>query len=67
MFVHRLNDYITHARNLKRFNDPEKRESYLKKGKMAIAALLTELPRTQHDPSSFTLDLSIYSVSTYYR
>ncbi|XP_059484888.1 nuclear RNA export factor 1-like [Neocloeon triangulifer] len=59
--INRLNDYLSVARNLKRNNDPERRELLIKKGKMVIASFLTELPCTLHDPSSFTLDLSIYS------
>ncbi|XP_065352749.1 nuclear RNA export factor 1 isoform X2 [Cloeon dipterum] len=57
----RLNDYLSHNRNLKRVNGHDRREELIKKGKTEISEFLCTLPRTQHDPASFTLDLSIFN------
>ena len=40
-----------------RVTDPTKRKSYLRQGKLAICAFLAELPKTEHDKTSFTLDV----------
>ena len=40
-----------------RVADPTKRNTYLRKGKLAICAFLAELPKSEHDVTSFTLDI----------
>ena len=45
------------SRNLMRVSDPTKRKTYLRQGKLAICAFLAELPKSEHDITSFTLDV----------
>ena len=40
-----------------RVADHTKRNTYLRKGKLAICAFLAELPKSEHDVTSFTLDI----------
>ena len=40
-----------------RVSDPTKRKTYLRQGKLAICAFLAELPKSEHDITSFTLDV----------
>ena len=40
-----------------RVTDPTKRKTYLRQGKLAICAFLAELPKSEHDITSFTLDV----------
>ena len=40
-----------------RVADHTKRHTYLRKGKLAICAFLAELPKSEHDVTSFTLDI----------
>jgi len=53
----KLNEYMARSRNLMRVADPTKRNTYLRKGKLAICAFLAELPKSEHDVTSFTLDI----------
>jgi hypothetical protein len=59
----RLGDYITDSRNLLRVKDGTRRQRLLYQGKMAIVACLSKLPKTQHDPLSFSVDLTLFTVS----
>jgi len=53
----KLNEYMARSRNLMRVTDPTKRKTYLRQGKLAICAYLAELPKSEHDVTSFTLDV----------
>jgi len=57
----KLNEYMLNSRNLRIVTQSIKRTQYLRKGKLAICAFLTELPKTEHDDASFTLDVPIAS------
>ena len=46
-------------RNLIRYTEPHRRQKTLKHGKLQTVALLNDLPKTKHDLSSFTVDLSL--------
>lgn len=61
-FYFRLNQYITSSRNLMRLSDRESRKRNLKVGRLQVVSFLNDLPKTQHDPMSFTVDLTIYTV-----
>lgn len=37
----------------------------IKRGKLNVVALLTELPATRHDPQSFAVDLTVFTVSRF--
>lgn len=56
-----LDDYRVRSRNLCRVSDPAKRQMLLRQGRLAIVAFLNELPKTEHDLSSFTLDIPFAS------
>jgi len=43
--------------------DSTTRQKLLYQGKMAIIACLCKLPRTQHDPLSFVVDVTVFTVS----
>lgn len=62
-FIFRLTKYLPHSRNLTRVKDPEKRSQLLKCGRLPVVSFLSELPKTEHDPQSFAVDLSLYTVS----
>jgi len=57
----KLNEYMRNSRNLKIITQPAKQKQFLKKGKLAICAFLTELPKTEHYKASFTLDVPVAS------
>lgn len=50
-------------RNLYQYADDGSRTKTLQEGRLEILALLTKLPKTQHDPSSFKIDLTFFSPS----
>jgi hypothetical protein len=43
--------------------DNVRRQKLLFQGKMAVVAGLSKLPKTQHDPLSFTVDVTLFTVS----
>ncbi|XP_023240608.1 nuclear RNA export factor 1-like [Centruroides sculpturatus] len=57
----KLQDYISDSRNLMRVLDPNLRHKLLRQGKLSIVSALSEMPKTQHDPNSFTVDVSYVS------
>jgi len=54
--------YIPESRNLKRVYE-KKRHDLLRSGKLQIVAFLSKLPKTEHDFSTFTLDVPFTSPS----
>lgn len=58
-----LNWYATDNRNLLRVQNPERRMKLLKQGHLAVVSFLQEMPQTKHDIHSFTVDLTIFTVS----
>lgn len=58
-----LSKYIPESRNLKKINHFERRSKLLHVGKKDIVEFLTSLPKTQHDLTSFNVDLLIFRVS----
>lgn len=61
-----LNWYQTDNRNLHRVQDPERRNRLLRQGHLAVVSFLQEMPKTKHDVYSFTVDLSLFTVSLFY-
>lgn len=59
----RLHNYWKCGRNLLHPKGYEYRFSSLKRGKLVVVALISDLPATKHDPQSFAVDLTFYSVS----
>ncbi|PSN57824.1 Nuclear RNA export factor 1 [Blattella germanica] len=57
----KLATYMADSRNLIRIKDSTRRQRTLYNGKLKIVAYLSSLPKTQHDPLSFTVDLSIFT------
>ncbi|XP_069679720.1 nuclear RNA export factor 1 [Periplaneta americana] len=55
----KLANYISDSRNLLRVKDNIRRQRLLYQGKMSVITCLTKLPKTQHDPLSFAVDLSV--------
>jgi len=54
-----LQKYLYESRNLMRVRDDgNKRDRLLRQGRLKIASFLNDLPKTEHDMSSFTLDLT---------
>ncbi|XP_014242641.1 nuclear RNA export factor 1-like isoform X2 [Cimex lectularius] len=56
-----LSSYLHNSRNLFRVSNVEKRVRLLKKGKLHIIEHLKTMSKTQHDPSSFVVDLVLFS------
>uniref|UniRef100_A0A8C5NHG6 Nuclear RNA export factor 1-like n=1 Tax=Gouania willdenowi TaxID=441366 RepID=A0A8C5NHG6_GOUWI len=59
-----LREYFKDSRNLKRTKDSTMRFHLLKHKRLNVVALLNELPKTQHDITSFTVDVNAYTVSS---
>ena len=58
----RLHAYWKVGRNLIHPKGYEHRFASLKRGKLVVVALLSDLPPTKHDPQSFAVDLTFYTV-----
>ena len=50
-------EYISRSRNLTRLQNKDVRREKLKSGRLAITSFISELPKTEHDFNSFTLDV----------
>lgn len=50
-------EYISRSRNLTRLQNKDIRREKLKSGRLAITSFISELPKTEHDFNSFTLDV----------
>ena len=50
-------------RNLIRNTDSNRRRKLLKVGRLPVVSFISEMPRTKHDLSSFTMDLNLATVS----
>lgn len=61
-YAYRLHQYWKFGRNLIHPKGYEHRFSSLKRGKLVVVALLSDLPPTKHDPQSFAIDLTFYTV-----
>uniref|UniRef100_H2UBW5 Nuclear RNA export factor 1 n=1 Tax=Takifugu rubripes TaxID=31033 RepID=H2UBW5_TAKRU len=57
-----LGEYHKDSRNLKRLKDSTIRYRLLKHTRLNVVAFLNELPKTQHDIASFTVDVNTYTV-----
>ncbi|EEB13089.1 Nuclear RNA export factor, putative [Pediculus humanus corporis] len=57
----RLNRYTADNRNLFRVTDYPRRKERLQLGKRNIVEYLSKLPKSQHDLSSFAVDLSLFT------
>lgn len=62
MHFFRLYVYWKSGRNLHHPRGYDQRLYTLKKGKLNVVALLTELPPSRHDPQSFAVDLTVFTV-----
>ncbi|XP_077293168.1 nuclear RNA export factor small bristles isoform X2 [Arctopsyche grandis] len=60
-FNNKLNSYTMHSRNLLRTQDRDVRNRHLKIGRLQVVSFLNDLPKTQHDPLSFTVDLTVFT------
>uniref|UniRef100_A0A3Q3MW80 Nuclear RNA export factor 1 n=1 Tax=Mastacembelus armatus TaxID=205130 RepID=A0A3Q3MW80_9TELE len=56
-----LGEYHKDSRNLKRIKDSTMRFRLLKHTRLNVVAFLNELPKTQHDVASFTVDVNTYT------
>ena len=56
-FFPRLNAYQSESRNLYAVQNPNRRTKLLRTGKLSIVSFLNELPKSEHDLNSFTLDI----------
>uniref|UniRef100_A0A8C9V1A0 Nuclear RNA export factor 1 n=1 Tax=Scleropages formosus TaxID=113540 RepID=A0A8C9V1A0_SCLFO len=52
-----LGEYHKDSRNIKKLKDPTTRFRLLKHTRLNVVAFLNELPKTQHDIASFTVDV----------
>jgi len=52
-------------RNLFRINDTARRQKLLKQGRLPVVSFVSEMPRTRHLLNTFTMDISLATVSTY--
>jgi len=55
-----LKAYILESRNLTRIKD-NRQHKLLKRGRLQVVSFLSSLPKTQHDPTTFTLDVPFAS------
>lgn len=60
---HRLTQYIPYNRNLTRIRDLNSKINQLRNGKQQIISFLRDMPGTEHDPQSFAVDLTLFSVN----
>uniref|UniRef100_A0A8C9MCE5 Nuclear RNA export factor Tap RNA-binding domain-containing protein n=1 Tax=Panthera tigris altaica TaxID=74533 RepID=A0A8C9MCE5_PANTA len=58
--------YFKESRNMKKIKDPYLRVQLLKHTKHDIVCSLSTLPKTQHDISSFVVDMWFHTVSTFF-
>nr|XP_049600100.1 nuclear RNA export factor 1 isoform X3 [Syngnathus scovelli] len=58
-----LGEYHKDTRNLKRIRDSTIRFRLLKHTRLNVVAFINELPKTQHDIASFTIDVNTYTLS----
>ncbi|KAJ8396430.1 hypothetical protein AAFF_G00017360 [Aldrovandia affinis] len=56
-----LGEYHKDCRNIKKIKDPTTRFRLLKHTRLNVVAFLNELPKTQHDIASFTVDVNTYT------
>ena len=56
---------MTESRNLCRVTDTNRRRKLLKQGRLPVVSFISGMPRTKHDLSSFTMDLSLVTVSIF--
>lgn len=56
-------NYWKFGRNLHHHKGYENRKNTLKRGKLNAVAMLTDLPPSRHDPQSFAVDLTVFTVS----
>lgn len=61
----RLVKFLPHSRNLMRVRD-DRRTTLLKCGRLPVVSFLSELPKSEHDPQSFAIDLTLFTVSHLY-
>jgi hypothetical protein len=66
LIAHRLFPYYKFGRNLLHPKGFEHRFASLKRGKLVVVALLNDLPPSKHDPQSFAVDLTFFTVSAIY-
>lgn len=52
-----LSAYIPESRNLLKVDYEKKRHDLLRRGKLGVVAFLEKLPKTEHDMTTFTLDV----------
>ena len=57
-----MKPYLEDSRNFIKISD-HKKMKVLHKGRLPIVSFLTGLPKSQHDPTTFTLDLPFTSES----
>lgn len=53
-----LQEYILDSRNLLKLDDNNLRHKLLRQGRLSVVSALSQMPQTQHDPTSFTVDVS---------
>lgn len=58
-----MSNYFNLGRNLLRIRDREIKSKTLKQGRLPVVTFLSELPETQHDPQSFAVDMTVFTVS----
>ncbi|CAH1388536.1 unnamed protein product [Nezara viridula] len=56
-----MGPYLAESRNLTRVSNLDRRVRLMKKGKLSIVEALNHLPRTKHYPTTFHIDLVIFT------
>ncbi|XP_075232408.1 nuclear RNA export factor 1-like isoform X2 [Lycorma delicatula] len=56
-----LTSYLPDSRNLLLVSSLDKRQRLLRQGRSSVISFLTSLIKTQHDPSSFAVDLLLFT------
>lgn len=63
LLLHRLTKYLPYNRNLLRLRESDRKIQLLKCGRLPVVSFLSEMPQTEHDPRSFAVDLTLFTVS----
>lgn len=66
IFVFRLHAYFGFNRNLLRVKDLDLKCKHLKRGRIQIVSFLSEMPVSKHDPQSFAVDLTLFTVMPFF-
>lgn len=60
------NKNLMDNRNLYRTNDTNRKQKLLKHGRLPVVSFISEMPQTSHYLHTFTMDISLITVRSYF-